>query len=212
MIKKILLSIILILISCSYHSARNHNKSTNVPEFNFNHKTIVKVFINDGFSDNHIKWINESIDLWNYNANGNIIFYTSQNKSKRFGYKNTCNIYMTITPVTHDDERVIKHDEKNSEGSKTIGLAYYKKCSYSNIYLVTDRLSVKKKFVWTTLHELGHGIGLNHDDEKKSIMYETYNKETSCDEKGCCFFKRDMVNMCIEHFCNPDTTFYCKDD
>lgn len=94
----------------------------------------------------------------------------------------------------HSSDEWVKHwDEKrHSKGSGTLlGMCFG---SYSRertrVWLVMDRLHSDNTMTWTVAHEFGHAIGLDHIDDKASIMSPHYNWRVKQQTA------QDMVEFC----------------
>lgn len=60
-------------------------------------------------------------------------------------------------------------------------IRHYKKVSEA-LTIETEQKTITKEYAYAILlHEIGHGIGLLHSDEKYTLMYKAYGKHSSMD-------------------------------
>lgn len=205
--RKFLFFLICFVLSCS------ENKSylkINSAKYVAEPKTNVNVFIHEGFTYQQVFGIFKAVNIWNKASNGNIIFKINFKEINDIKLVNQtkCNINMNFYSIKSSAEevKVVDKQIKNT----ALGFAYYTKCNTAIIKLVTDRLNTDKEILWTSLHEIGHGIGLKHIDDKKTIMNPLFYENTFlCSSDTCCISKKDMIQVCEANNCNVEKTKYC---
>lgn len=97
--------------------------------------------------------------------------------------------------VPSTNKMIIDEDKKDTT-LHTVGLTLYNECGVSRAMIVQDRIKTHDDMVEIAAHEIGHALGLDHVDDKLSIMYAHHNPKTMkcltsddaeelCDHLGC---------------------------
>lgn len=107
--------------------------------------------------------------------------------------------------ATSDDEWVKKWDAEHKPKT-LLGLCQgdsLKELTW--LWLVENRLSTPLAETIIASHEFGHAIGLDHIEDKASVMSEYHNPNVKC------LTAHDLSEFCKKHHCDPNVTLpVCK--
>lgn len=149
-----------------------------------------EVYIDPGFDYEEKIQIINALKTWECSTNNSIKFTLITEKP-------TYPTYLSIEQVDSGDERVVKWDAETSilykKETKAVGY-FYLKNQVSTILLVDDRLDGEVKA--TTIHEVGHSLGLDHIDLDGAIMNKTINIYTGN------ITIDDIEALCQKYYCN----------
>lgn len=182
-------------------------------------KTIVSPFviIDDDFSIDQKIAIIEGINAWMFALHGGLK-WTLLPDSHRSIREHTgtvsfgrCQELIHIKSISSQSNIVKKNDEQNRKSNEnnnvgnTLGMTFYRKCSYTVVYIVTNRMTSKDEFIWTATHEFAHAIGLGHVEDPKAMMNALYSSKTL----GC-ITDSDANLFCQKFQCNPKSIRTCS--
>ena len=149
------------------------------------------VYIDPGFNDEHKRMIHSALVEWEVATNQTVTF-------REVATQDYSRALITIFHSTRN--RMAKE-----YGHDLIGRANYR--GEDNILVEATDLS-KRDFVQTTLHEIGHAIGLDHDDDsshrKQTVMMS--HTDDSSDHLTC----RDMYAFCETWGCDARQFPLCQ--
>lgn len=114
-----------------------------------------------------------------------------------------CTSTIHIAHAYHDFPTVKEVEERKGPID---GLSYGD-CDVKFMILVMDRISTHAELMQTTMHEMGHLLGLDHTNVPwQSVMYES-------DEKpAMCVTKLDLAQLCDQDRfdCDPEDLWPCE--
>jgi hypothetical protein len=156
------------------------------------HKT---VYIEDNLSQPQITAVFDALMQWEYETHDmvqfDIKFYSSIAEEQ------------TITDIGHSliirnttavNKEIFDADMKQDH-VLTVGIYTKNEHNIPMIMLVSDRLNIYLYEI-TALHELGHSLGLFHEQDKNSIMYFNVNQGAG-----------KITNIDLDQFCE---LYYCE--
>ncbi len=151
------------------------------------------VYIEPGFSDGQRTAIEASLREWETATQQTVTFV-------EVSYEDNSQALITMTPST-------KRGMVKMFPNGPIGRCQYRG-SNSHIYIATDL--DKRDFYQTSLHEIGHSVGLEHDTNldhayQTTMMVHTLDSSTHL---KC----RDMIAFCNIWDCNASQFPLCKDN
>lgn len=183
-----------------------HVPPSGFPEGQRNH---VVVMISEDFSETDVLAIHEGIKMWERSARGLLTWevkeLTWDNIEEAKGAKRhgRCQDLVVFELALGDSDRVKKHDA-DPDVKRTLGIGRHVECGISRAWLVVERIHEWRTLKLVAAHEFGHAIGLDHVDEKGSIMYKSVGEGTrDCPSKG------DAEEFCDRFDCNVGETRYC---
>ena len=145
----------------------------------------INIIISDKFSTDEKEIIKNSFLEWQTYTKSIVLFNINYFDSK---YKS-----LYFERVSDDDLFAVEID--NYANGNVLG-AYEEGINYSVIFIIPDRLTDFKSFKSTTLHEIGHSIGLNHNKIKNTLMYPNE------DFASINITKYDLTQFCKIYSCN----------
>lgn len=148
----------------------------NQPKYKLEHKYIFNIIADNTFSIEERIYINAAIKNFEYFCNGILKF----NIEYTLGHFDNVVSGHIILKVDANIEAIKFSDKKIS--ARTLGLYAKYSDNLGIIYLVSERLYNSITFRTTTIHELGHLIGLDHTNINSimhkincsNILYPTY--------------------------------------
>lgn len=146
------------------------------------------LYIDSVFNKKETNDIVEAVLEWNKSTNKTIKFdiekLVNLNKiNKKDG--------IVITKINDKHPEVILIDWKTGN----VTLAYYNPADIQYIAVINSRIE-RKQYKKVIMHELGHAIGLNHDDKMGTLMYPIM--DLAADH----ITNADINNVCKIHKCN----------
>lgn len=197
-------------LHCSYlKPARDHIEVTQV------YKTI---YISSDFNETEIKLIRESARDWE-NSTSNLVRFEIQTsfKGDYNSFLGEKDFYIVFLKCPADSPKTIAVDEqikkqemeerakeraKNNDTKEykdeqySYALAFYQKADIvPTIYMISDRMKTTDRFRQTVSHEIGHALGLDHNEKIDSIMYRSMDKAAKH------VTPNDISCFCKLHFC-----------
>jgi predicted Zn-dependent protease len=143
------------------------------------------VYIDPAFKEEQQQSINNALLEWQFDTNQTVTF-TVVNQKVSYN--------PIIVIMASDKEYFRKHHH-----STTVGVANFRGID-TNIFI--DVNQNKRNFHQISLHELGHALGLEHDD-RHTVMYEWTDGASSY--LTC----KDMKAFCKEWNCDADSFVLC---
>lgn len=150
----------------------------NIPEEHFSFKVKKRIYADSQFTEEERISILQAADDFYEFSNHWFEFEIS------FDLDNTDEEFIKEHHVLirADSNHPLVLESDSSLVSNTLGLCYYRENFNISLYLVHERLKSHIAYKTTTLHELGHFLGLNHTLGKsimnrynsKNILYPTY--------------------------------------
>lgn len=139
----------------------------------------------------------ESTKHWEQKTKGLVKFsfkINPTNKDLLFANENEA---VVIAAVSEEDWRVKDINLKKKRGVLAFFTTRY---SLPAIIIIPERIENDENYYRSVIiHELGHAIGLDHNNIKNSIMYPYAG------EDGPYFLTQDDMNQfCLKYFCDPN--------
>lgn len=131
------------------------------------------VSIDDSFSEIEKSDILNSLDEWKISTNEAFNYKLVNYQYNNDFYKNCQeNSLFFLKKESTSEDIVIREKHFNT----LLGLAIFKQdpCNFEKIFIVHDRISNRNLFKFIVLHEIGHILNLQHNNEK-SIMNTKYS-------------------------------------
>lgn len=181
-------NVLTILALLKLHSFSNKVFTADPGFLNPTHKIL---FIDNHFSDNEIEIIKESANEWSNKTHNIIKFDIEKMPSKK--HLNLNNDVLII-PVTSNFPDIIITD-KFYDCDCTLGF-YNNKGPINFIEIATDRIS-DNNYKNVVLHEIGHSVGLTHNNNIGTLMYPTVQFTADY------ITEDDLVEFCKLYKCDP---------
>jgi Matrixin len=189
------LLLIILLTNCQCAALRNIKHEIAGPDHL--HKTL---YIATDFTPEEMQQIKEAAQEWEEKTHHFVIFDEVYYEPKEItpnissGNNNVVmvNCFLGMQCIQEMDEAV-KKEHPNASTLYGIGL-YVPKSPNPMIYIASDRISTWHEYKTATLHELGHSLGLDHDEkDNQAIMYYAPSAQHLTDE--------DIREFCKLHGC-----------
>lgn len=200
--KWLCLIFVVFVLSCS-NSIAQQPAYCKVPEKQKFEHVKRTVFVDSKFDSIMVDRIHQAMLEWTQRTRGMVVWdlgIIPTDVDMGEGKDDVCSNSILITAATSDSTVVKKVEELKGE---KIAAATYTSCKFNFMLLVTDRLKTVEDFESTTLHELGHFLGLHDVDDKNALMHE--------DDSGVakCITASDMEQFCKKWNCDPTSMDVC---
>lgn len=116
-----------------------------------------------------------------------------------------CQPTIIFDVIDSKNDLVVELDKKKEPGYKNVGSSIVSQCGLTQTFFVDDRLTDIVKFTDVAAHEFGHGMGLDHVDDARGIMFKHHGKNRG----RSCLTKADAIELCENLRCKTDTVRYC---
>lgn len=151
------------------------------------------IYVDNSFEENENLMIKQAAEQWEKKTNGIVTF--------KVHYFTTATEYLTLRdskalPMTKVNLGDPFTEEVEDEAGKLLGL-YTRRFHTELIVLNVDRIRDMLEFRATTMHELGHALGLEHNPREFTLMYP------SEDFGAHSITKYDLAAFCEIYFCDP---------
>jgi hypothetical protein len=164
----------------------------------------VRVYIVNEFSEREKANIVNGILLWERATNGLVVWHLLDYDPNvappkpRGRSGNVEERAVLFRRAVSTDEWVVKWDEDHKPKT-LLGLCQGNSLEELTwLWLVENRLTTPEAQTIVAAHEFGHAIGLDHIDDKRSVLSEFYSKETKC------LTVHDLQEFCKKHHCDPN--------
>ncbi len=170
----------------AYRAALQYQPSTIYPEYV--HKTL---YVDRSFNNTEIELIVEASWEWAIATDQRVIYDIVVLPTEHIPVQNS----IILNKINEDNIMIVLLDHDN----KNITLGYYDdRMGIPYIGIVLGRIRTYKEFKTVILHELGHSLGLPHnesDEGMHTLMYPLVNFESDY------ITKIDADNYCKIHHC-----------
>lgn len=177
------------------------------------------IYISNEFTPIEIKLIKESVIDWESSTGNFIRFKISTSfKGDYSSFLGDKNFYIVFLKCPTDSKKLVEVDEQikkkekeerikerekhkdidkgKEEDSYSYALAFYDHSTIvPTINMVSDRIHTTDTFRQTVSHEIGHALGLDHNEDTNSIMYRSMDKASRH------VTENDVENFCKIHLC-----------
>lgn len=151
------------------------------------------LYLDDSLNIEEIMMISTAAKQWEKKTNGIVTFKLSLFTAASEYLTLKDSKAMAITKMGVNDLFI---EEVEDNQGKILGL-HTKRFPIEIIVLVPDRMDDELALYATTLHELGHSLGLDHNPKKWTLMYPS-------DEFGAySITNEDLKQFCLIYFCDP---------
>ena len=185
---------IMAIPSCTVHTDTNTSRLINDRSFD------VTVHISDEFSDNERKNIIDGVKVWERSLGDRLTWRAvtiadnvvpNQRNRVVNGTRLMSVVYRRASTV---DPLVVEWDEEN--GKSLLGMCIGDPDDDTLlVWMVESRLTTPTMESLVSAHEFGHALGVEHVDDKKSLMSEDFDSsvrclsdhdvESFCESRGC---------------------------
>ena len=200
-----LFKLILIIITVLLLGNSCYKKEVKLP-YQLNKPKIISplsIYIDKDFSEYQEQYIVAAIKTIEYSSNGKLSFiiFTKQNKPGQF--KDIIKNDEGINFIWNIDRKDMYHFSKEMLIGKNDWVAYnnWSKSKQDIVFFKNETADLYK----TTLHELGHFIGLDH-------IYDISFMFPSMTFNPGCITKEDAIKICTIYNCSPRETCSFKKD
>lgn len=163
---------------------------------------IAPIYVDDQFSMSEIEIIRDAAKEWAFATHNKVqftFFYFHHIPNREIASEIPFNIMIKIHST---DQFVFKMDMEDKHNI----LGFYRFIG-GNFYigLVFDRIINEQQFRSVVMHELGHSLGINHNNSEPAIMNSATGEEYKC------LTKLDMDLFCDAYSCkSEDMLSSCK--
>lgn len=138
----------------------------------------IKIHLSTTFPEEHKTAVLEAIDIWNLSLNKMIFTLSEERDRSQTPHKNNKNTIYWLNPWPYDIERIgstFLHTIQNNikEADIAINAQDYEISNENTIYIYQYNLRS------LIVHELGHILGLDHNDESLSSIMKTHLDPTT---------------------------------
>jgi len=164
----------------------------------------VRVYIAPEFSDSERSNIIEGILMWERATSGLIVWHLlpyeslSTNPPHPADGSNENERAVLFRRAVSSDEWVLAWSAEHGHKKNLMGLCQGDSSTeLAWLWLVENRLPTTVAEVVIASHEFGHALGLDHIDDKSSVMSEYYNNTVRC------LSQHDLAEFCKKYGCDP---------
>jgi predicted Zn-dependent protease len=166
------------------------------------HKT---AYIDQNVSQTQEDAIIEAMLEWQCTTNGkvhfDIVLHATYENSYRYITNPTASLVVMNVPASHPD--IITSDKQLiKNGQYTLGL-YDHEAGIPEILFVEKRIK-PNEYKIVAMHEVGHGLGIQHLKEKNSIM------NASIDTLTDHITRNDLIEFCNLYWCDEKEMHQCE--
>lgn len=155
-----------------------------------------RLYVDDTFQLSEIRCIEEAADRWTRRTKGlaKIVVVPITQGKDTIPSNTTIDDILLVRSTS--DTAIVFFIERLS-GAALYG--YHQALrDHSEITLVVDRYSTNTVCVSVVMHELGHSMGIHHNDDPTSLMYG------GVDGMPTAITRRDLTDFCSVHGCRVD--------
>lgn len=174
-------ALLFLLIGCGHEqiTISNNPKSVDIQP------QMIPVYIDTNFSKEDKVSIQKSISEWNNSLNGQIIIQIQSFDFDMEPYKieeilHNKGWMILQTSIKHGgipDEEQYKQCMKEKQKDCYHTIAWADKLGGSTIKIVKERVNLDTLY-YITLHEIGHLLGAEHVEDKRSLMYAHFTSDS----------------------------------
>lgn len=197
---KYLIPILVVMLTSSIINLKNKNLLIQTNKINERKFLAANILISNQFSEEEIVIMSNSVYDWNNRTKGVISFTIVREPFKNMDFNNSV---LVIKASDLDPDVIIMDTISNCQSNSgcTLGLTSSEDFPVSNIKIVSDRMKNNDQLYTTFLHELGHYIGLEHQDDIQSIgtvMFPITGE-----------FRKELTRRDLKYFCD---VYHCDDN
>ena len=161
------------------------------------------VYVDSSFRDEELKIVTESADEWNDRTKGiahvDVVRLPLPPKVSPKFSNTTDDVFLEKQESTSSEVFFLDHTTQ----SILFGL-YRVESGFSKIILITDRFTSSEEYRTVVTHELGHSLGLSHNNVKRTVMYKDHG------QVGNHIAREDLEQFCEIYSCDVEELMQSK--